>query len=80
MAQDKEEISRVIRSKKDARISYDRMSRLYDFLAGPWGKKFRRRVWKILGLWKAKSFLRLKEFLWDDSFWWADWHFAETIR
>lgn len=34
-------VSRVTRSKKSAKITYDRLSKWYDFFAGPFEKKFR---------------------------------------
>jgi hypothetical protein len=63
MAQDKEEISRVIRSKKDARISYDRMSRLYNFLAGPWEKKFQEKGLENLGIMEGEVVLEIEGIL-----------------
>jgi len=41
MAKDKKQISRVTRSKEEAKSSYDKMSRYYDTLSGRFEKKYR---------------------------------------
>lgn len=41
MAEDKKQISRVTRSKEEAKSSYDKMSRYYDTLSGRFEKKYR---------------------------------------
>nr|NIN53217.1 hypothetical protein [Nitrososphaeria archaeon]NIQ33673.1 hypothetical protein [Nitrososphaeria archaeon] len=41
MPKDETKIGRVTRSKEEAKLSYDKMSRWYDIVAGRFEKKFR---------------------------------------
>ncbi|MBP1944677.1 hypothetical protein [Methanobacterium petrolearium] len=45
MPSDKQEVSRGTRSKKDAKNSYDEMSKWYDVMAKP-EKNMLQQVWK----------------------------------
>lgn len=48
MTSDKDEILRVHRSRHQARITYDRLSRWYDLLQGTWEKKARDQAIRML--------------------------------
>ena len=48
MTENKFHISRVTRSKEEAKTSYDKISRWYDFLSGHSEKKFRDAGFELL--------------------------------
>ncbi len=54
-----ENISRVYRSKAQAKESYDRFSRFYDFFAGPFEKKYRDKTLKYLDVKEGETVLEV---------------------
>lgn len=55
----KEEISRVYRTKEQAKDSYDRMSRFYDYFAGVFEKKYRDMAIERLCVGEGETVLEL---------------------
>jgi demethylmenaquinone methyltransferase/2-methoxy-6-polyprenyl-1,4-benzoquinol methylase len=56
---DKAKISRVYRSKKQAKESYDKMSRFYDYFAGIFEKKYRNMALEHLGIAEGETVLEV---------------------
>ena len=54
-----DEISRVYRSKDDAKKAYDKMSRFYDYFAGVFEKKYRDMTLQQLSIGKGEQVLEL---------------------
>ncbi len=54
-----ENISRVYRSKAQAKESYDRFSRFYDFFAGPFERKYRDKTLKYLDVKEGETVLEV---------------------
>ena len=59
MVGDKKQVSRVTRSKADAKASYDKMSRWYDLLAGRFEKRYREAGLQMLGAQEGEAVLEI---------------------
>jgi ubiquinone/menaquinone biosynthesis C-methylase UbiE len=59
MSKDQSPISRVTRSKEEAKASYNRISRWYDVLAGPSEKKHREAALQMLGAKEGERILEI---------------------
>ena len=55
----RQEILRINRTKKQAEQAYDRLSRVYDLLAGPFEKKFRDHALKLLRIGEGEEILEV---------------------
>ncbi|AIF68489.1 hypothetical protein PAP_00210 [Palaeococcus pacificus DY20341] len=53
------EVSRVYRTKAQAKKAYDRISRFYDYFAGVFEKKYRNRALELLGIKKGEIVLEI---------------------
>ena len=55
----RQEILRINRTKEQAEQAYDRLSRVYDLLAGPFEKKFRDHALKLLRIGEGEEVLEV---------------------